>query len=821
VSNPPCPSRAQRSIKIPPSPLCQREVRGDFYAKARKEKGFILVIVLFLLLLLAATAMSLNYKTGLQTRMAVNRTLDAQTYLDQLAVIERSLWELMGDPSWRVPAGENYAYQGRTYSRKVFGPDTATYPALSSYQDAVIIAVQSPNSSIRVSKTFRYNIDTPFLIRKPRQVGLDSAGNIFFADYDNHSIWKIDVMAGAILRIAGRGPSGFSGDGGPAIQAQLNSPCGVCVDALGNVYIADTNNHRIRKFTVGGNISTVAGTGTGGYNGEGLAAAAQINSPSGVAVDASGNIYIADTNNHRIRKFTVGGNISTVAGTGSAGSAGDGGQATAAQLNSPSGVAVDISGNIYIADTNNQRIRKFTVGGTISTVAGTGTAGYSGEGVATSAQINSPSGVAVDASGNIYIADTNNQRIRKFTVGGNISTVAGTGTAGYSGDGGMATSALIDTPRGLAVKSTGEVIIADTGNSCLRQVAAAIISTLPMTAGPGLTSPQGVATYYDTAQKKLFLYIADQGNHRIRKLDLATNAIVTVAGTGTATVPPGPPVDNILAANTTLNSPAAVALDASGNLYIADTGNNLIRKVTAATGIITTIAGGGSGTGEGNRDPSKVQLSSPSGVFADTQGNIYIADTGNNKIRKVTAGNIDTIVDNSGNGGFSGDGGLAPSARISLPTGVFVDSLNNVYIADRGNHCIRKVNASNNVINTVAGIGTNQGYSGDGGAATAARLISPNRVSVDPAGNIYIADTGNHALRMVNHATIPTISTIAGTGTSGYNGDMQPAVQARLWSPGGVTLGLTKAGGRIYIGDAGNNRVRVLFLKTEPQVYGP
>ncbi|MBE0556492.1 MAG: hypothetical protein IH628_04585, partial [Proteobacteria bacterium] len=205
-------------------------------AKPRQERGFILVILLSLLLLLAVTAMSLNFKSGMQARMAANRTVDAQTYLDQLAVIEQSLWKLTGDLSWRVPAGENYAYQGRTYSRRVFGPDKDTYPALASYADTVIISARAPNATTAVNKSFRYHIETPFLIRKPRQVHVDGAGTIFFADYDNHAVWKIDAATGAIIRVAGRGTSGSGGDGGPATEAELNNPRGVCTDPFGSVY---------------------------------------------------------------------------------------------------------------------------------------------------------------------------------------------------------------------------------------------------------------------------------------------------------------------------------------------------------------------------------------------------------------------------------------------------------------------------------------------------------------------------------------------------------------------------------------------------------
>jgi sugar lactone lactonase YvrE len=759
--------------------------------KARKEKGFILVIMLSLLLLLAVTAMSLNVKSGMQTKMAANQSDDTQVYFDQLAAIEQSVWKLTGDPSWRVPlpAGENYTYHDRTYIRTV--ANSAIFSP-NDYRDVVTISVRTPTAptsgnKFLVNKSFRYNIDTPFLIRTPRQVCLDSAGNIFFADSVNHSIWKIDALTSAIIRVAGTGKSGFSGDGGQATQARLNSPHGVWADSLGNVYIADTNNNRIRRVT-GGIISTVAGNGTTGtplvVNGDGgQATAAQINGPRGVSADASGNIYIADTGNHRIRLVTAAtGIIITVAGNGTTGTPlgvdGDGGQATAAQINSPRGVSVDASGNIYIADTRNNRIRKVT-------------------------------------------AET-----------GIITTLAGTGTAGYAGDEGAATAAQINRPTCIAVKSTGEVIISDTNNSRLRQVIMNTIDIVytvpPMTAGTGLNSPTGAATYYDSTLKKLFLYIADTNNDIILKLDTVANTIVTVAGNGAA----GYLSDGVAATSTRINSPQGVSVDASGNIYIADTGNNRIRKVTAATGIISTVAGI-SGVYSGLYLPlgdggqaKDAQINGPRGVSVDAYGNIYIADTGNHRIRLVKAatGIISTVAGISGVyiGPYLplGDGGQATAAQLNSPQGVSVDASGNIYIADTGNHRIRLVTAATGIISTVAGNGT-AGYLSDGVAATSTSINSPQGVSVDASGNIYIADTGNHRLRIVNHDTTPIISTLAGTGTIGYNGDSQPAVLAQLNSPGGVALGLTKGGGRIYIGDTGNDRIRMLFLKAEPQVYGP
>jgi sugar lactone lactonase YvrE len=265
-----------------------------------------------------------------------------------------------------------------------------------------------------------------------------------------------------ITTIAGTGSTTYSGDNGQATAAGLKNPFGVALDAAGNVYIADTYNHRIRKATIStGIITTIAGTGTSSYSGDnGPATSATLNNPSGVALDSAGNIYIADLGNSRIRKVTVStGIISTIAGTGTVSYSGDNGQATSATLNYPFGVGLDTASNVYIADTSNHRIRKVTIStGIITTFAGTGTASYSGDnGPATSATLNYPSGVAVDSAGNIYIAATENNRIRKVTVStGIITTIAGSSTSGsYSGDNGPATSATLYNPYGVAVDSAG------------------------------------------------------------------------------------------------------------------------------------------------------------------------------------------------------------------------------------------------------------------------------------------------------------------------------------------------------------------------------
>ena len=271
-----------------------------------------------------------------------------------------------------------------------------------------------------------------------------------------------------ISTIAGNGTNGYSGDGGVANIAQVYLPREVDVDASGNVYIADAGNNRIRKVTTSGVISTIAGTGVYGYNGDGFAAtSAQLNYPRGVAVDASGNVYIADAGNHRIRKVDIStGFISTIAGDGTAGYSGDGFAANLAKLHAPFGVAVDASGNVYIADMANYCIRKVNTSGVISTIAGTLNGGFSGDGgLATSARFYFPLGVDVDASGNVYIADAYNHRIRKIDNATKIiSTIAGNGTVAYGGDGGAAITAQLQTPQGVAVDASGNVYIADTDN---------------------------------------------------------------------------------------------------------------------------------------------------------------------------------------------------------------------------------------------------------------------------------------------------------------------------------------------------------------------
>jgi sugar lactone lactonase YvrE len=605
-------------------------------------------------------------------------------------------------------------------------------------------------------------------LSNPHGVAVDGGGNLFIPDTGHQVIRKVNT-AGIITTVAGNGTEGYSGDGGPATSAELRAPYGVAVDNAGNLFIADLGNNRIRMVTAAGTITTVAGNGTNGYSGDGgPATSAELSIPWGVAVDGAGNLFIADWGNQRIRKVNTAGTITTVAGNSAQGYSGDGGPATSAELSLPSGVAVDGAGNLFIADTNNQRIRMVNTAGTVTTVAGTGTAGYSGDGgPASGASLNDPQGVAVDSAGNLFIADYENERVRRVALNGIITTVAGDGGYRYAGDGGPATSALLDEPAAVAVDNAGNLFIADTENGRIRKVNPG--GTITTVAGSGINSysgdggpatsaelfyPFGVAV--DNASN---LFIAETYNNRIRMVDPA-GTITTVAGTGKL----GYGGDGGPATSALLSGPEGLALDGAGNLFIADANNSVIRKVNPA-GTITTVAGNGRGSYSGDGGPAtSAQLSGPLGVAVDNTGDILIADTLNNRIRKVNAAGTITTVAGNGASGYSGDGGPATSAELSFPAGVAVDNAGNFFIADENNDRVRMVNAAG-IITTVAGGGPGGVY-GDGGPATSAWLNYPEGVAVDNAGDLLIADTYNNRIREVPRvlaAPATTVSAASGT----------------------------------------------------------
>ncbi|GAA4468623.1 hypothetical protein GCM10023093_26580 [Nemorincola caseinilytica] len=341
-------------------------------------------------------------------------------------------------------------------------------------------------------------------LNTPAGMAVDGAGNIYIADAGNNVVRKIDAT-GIISTFAGTGVSGYSGNGGAATLAKLNSPVAIATDAAGNVYIADNGNHLVRVVNVSGFIKNYAGNGIAGYAGDGdTAHLGSLKLPQSIAIDAVGNMYISEAGNHVIRKVSAGDRImSTVAGTGIQGNSGDGGAATNAQLSTPAGIAVDAAGNIYVADLFNNRIRKVTAStGTIATIVGTGAAGNSGNGgPATAASLRYPSSVSLDVTGNLYLTDQGNNNVRMVNGAGIISNVAGTSTNGYAGDGGLAVNAKLNSPKAVFVDGWGRIYIVDQGNHVIRKLTnepGGVAAVVPVS---------GFSIYPNPAQSEVYLAV--------------------------------------------------------------------------------------------------------------------------------------------------------------------------------------------------------------------------------------------------------------------------------------------------------------------------
>lgn len=611
----------------------------------------------------------------------------------------------------------------------------------------------------------------------PDVVILDGLGDTYFAT--DNVVYEMSPT-GALTLVAGSGIWGYSGDGAAATSAEMGWVGGLALDSTGDLYISDSDNCVVRMVAgpnsitnTPGDIYTVAGDGFCGYDPgfDDVATNAELDEPEGLALDGSGNLYIADADNNLIREVSSG-TISTVAGTPfSTGYSGDNGPATTALLDYPEGVVVDGNGNIYIADTQNNVIRMVAAAtgggytaGDIYTVAGnyTAGAGYSGDGgAATSATLDWPETVAVDSYNNVYIADTDNNAIRELNVStGIISTVAGTGAEGYTGDGGLATKAELNYPNGVTLDSTGDLFIADSENFVLREVSAATadISTI---AGNGF-----------------FSYSGDGGPAALAQLD----------------------------------EPLGMALDSYGNVYIADSDNDVIREINVTTGNISTVAGNGIYGQTGNSGPAtSAELAYPVAVAVDNSGDIFIAEFYGADVREVS-GVTGLIYDYAGTGycDYGGDGSIATVAGLCDPGGLVLDNSGDLYISDTDNERIREVNAATNVITTVAGNGTS-GYFGDGGLATNAWLEWPIGLALDTSGDLFIADSDNNVIREVsqNPTDVPDlgkITTVAGSEPDGttVTTTPEPALDGYLdWAPG-VFVDYAN---NIYIADYDENEV--------------
>jgi sugar lactone lactonase YvrE len=657
----------------------------------------------------------------------------------------------------------------------------------------------------------------------PQDVTLGPDGNLYIVDWNNHRIRRI--KNGLVETFVG---SGYLGDGMSDDPATIdfNHPTNVCFDAAGDMIIAAWHNSLVKKVEMlpdgeAGPVSNLAGTGARAFGGdEGPGNEAQLDLPSSVVVDTIGNIIISDQANYRLRLLEPNGIIHTIAGTGVTGAEGDGGPATAAQLNGPKGqsappasrIAIDSRNRIYVADTGNHKIRLIDELNKITTIVGTGTPGYSGDGgPALEAQLNTPSDVAVAPNGTLYIADTLNHAVRIVKPDGTIDTFAGTGERGFSGDGGPASEAELDRPYGVEVGLNGSVYIADTHNHRIRKVTGV---GLPPPPTPEPTPPPTVIPCTD-----------------------AVGSICTYAGTGGT----GFSGDGQDRRETTLYWPFDIEFTPSGRRIFLDWNNHLVREIlpddTIRTIMGTDFVGDGpadlSDLTPAGADPFTVDLNHPTDVLEMPGGDILLAAWHNHKIRVLEKADGRVRVLLGGPAGFAydgcpnGDGCAAKVTRVNQPPHFVLDPSGNLFLLDQRNQRIRVLydfadQRAESIVQTVVGTGT-AGFNGDG-AALQTQVNFPaggnpepsGGIALDSDGTLYFSDSNNNRIRKVVFSDPGVfqngvVTTIAGTGDKGFGGDGGPATEAQLSFPQDLEIGPDD---NLYFADADNNRVRVIDLTT-------
>lgn len=609
---------------------------------------------------------------------------------------------------------------------------------------------------------------------------VDSQGTVFVTDTGNHTIRKI-TSDGAVTTFAGT--AGINGTtDGPGATALFRNAEGITVDASDNVIVADTYNHTIRRITPAGVVTTIAGTaGTSGSS-DGTGTSAEFSYPQALVVDSVGNIFVADSNNHTIRKIDTNDVVTTFAGapgfTGTTDATG-----TSARFSGPAGIVIDAADNLYVSDTNNHTIRKITPAGEVTTVAGQAGSNGSTDATGTSASFYRPQQITIDGTGNLYVTDSNNRTIRRIDTSFAVTTLAGSAGSTGSADGNGA-AARFNFPFGVAVdRSSGVVYVSDTYNYGIRKIATnGDVTTFA--AGPALSGTAdgtGSDARFSTPRSLALdpqgnLYVADAANYAIRKIT-AAGAVTTFAGTIGAS---GSTDNTGVAAS--FNQPYGITSDSAGNLYVADTNNNTIRQITPA-GMVTTLAGGVGFWGSTDDTGAAARFANPYAIVADGSGNLYIADTGNHTVRKVeiATGVVTTVAGSAGAQGSTDGTGAA--ALLRQPYGIAFDSsTGNIYLSDTYNHTIREITPAG-VVTTIAGLAGTQGS--EDGTGIAALFRYPRQLTSDNAGNLYVADTNNHTIRKIVIAT-GAVTTIVGRATSiGFTGGTLPG---SLAYPQGVAL---------------------------------
>ena len=648
----------------------------------------------------------------------------------------------------------------------------------------------------------------------PYGVAVDTNGNVYVADTFNHSIRKI-TSAGVVTTLAGGGGTSGSADG-TGSSARFYYPQALAVDGSGNVFVADTDNNTIRKITSSGVVTTIAGSPGVSGSADGTGSAALFYQPSGIAVDANGNLYVADSTNCTIRVVTSSGVVTTLAGTPRTSGSTDG-TGSAALFGDPVGITVDSNGNLYVAD-GNSTIRKISSAGVVTTLAGVANKPGSADGKGIAASFFSPRAVTADSLGNLYVADTGNNTIRMITTVGVVTTLAGsTGTVG-SADG-TGSAALFNQPQGIAVDSNGNLYVADTSNYTIRKgqltpptlpaistqpvsesVNVGAISTFSVSATgvplpsyqwqlngtnvSGATGPTLTIANTQLADAGIYTVVVTNGSGSVTSspATLAVTVPITYSATTLATLPVGS------------TGPNGVAVDSSGTIYV--TAGNAVEKVTSS-GTVTLLAGSLTASGSADGMGAAASFNKPTGIATDSSGNVYVADSGNNSIRKVTPiGAVTTLA-----GLIQGNAdGVGVAAQFDDPTAVALDSSGNVYVADTGNNELRKITPNGTTTTLLSG-----------STFTFANEIQPyssaysiTGVAVDGSGNLYI---GVAITIPFGHGDFPAdiVSVLKVTSTGTYTVLFQVADYAALLGsePGDGSLAID-GNGNFYVlaGDA-------------------
>ncbi len=630
----------------------------------------------------------------------------------------------------------------------------------------------------------------------------DAAGNLYVADGGNHVIRKIGTD-GVVSDYAGKSADQGSANGS-LDNARFQVPAGMARDTAGNIYIAERSNHSVRKITPEGVVSLVAGGGNCAGT-DGVAGAARFCSPQAIAVDGAGILYVADTSNHTIRKILPDGTVTTLAGT--AGMSGkDDGMGAAARFNNPTGIVVSAAGDIYVADQSNAVIRRILADGTVTTFAGTAGSTGGTDGVGAAARFYGPSGLSIDSAGRLVVAEIYGRRVRRIDLAtAAVETLAGSGNTGDAD--GTGTAASFTSPVAVATAPNGDLAVMEEDGRVRRVTSAGVVTTIAgKWSGPGIVNAAGTAARFNQPQhlaqdKAGNVYVADMYNRVIRRVS-PDGVVTTFSGTGSYDVKDG------TATVARFGSFIGIAIDDAGNLFVADPSTQTIRKVTT-DGTASTLAGSLNTQGNADGTGAAASFRSPTALVVGKDGNVYVADRGNHCVRRITqAGETSAFAGTCGTGTYgdgnaANDDGMGAAARFSFPSGMAVDADGNLYVSEQGVHRIRKITPAGQVSTLAGGANNSSADYVDGPVATA-KFYQPTQMTFDDQSNLYVADKRNHVIRKITPAGM--VSTIAGLpGLPGdTHGQSVSPTQGRLNNPSGISW----HAGKLTV-STGNGLVRI------------